>query len=399
MKSGLRQAVVALAFALGSPSALHSQGNDLQSAYAAAQSTLAKGDLDGARRQFATLSRAHPEIAELHATLGALLFQQGSFTDSRAELEQARRLKPSLPNLNGLIAMSDAELGHYDTAIPPLETTFRAAPELPLKRQTGLELERAYTATGQDSKAVAVALELQQIFPQDPEILYHNERIFGNFAFQTVQTLARVAPDSVWRFQAQAEAEESQGSHDLALASYRHALAIDPAHPNLHYRIGRVLREQARDNHHPEDLAAAMTEFQAELEQNPSNANAAYEIGELHRLAGDLPAAQTSFQAALALYPDFPEANLGLGTVLAARQQPAAALPFLQKAVDSDPGDEATWYRLSQVQRSLGHTAEQQKALREFQRLRQLQGSGTAPGTGRDVSRQTVDSPDPAPAP
>ncbi len=57
---------------------------------------------------------------------------------------------------------------------------------------------------------------MQQIFPDDPEVLYRNERIFGNFAYVTVNKLVDVAPDSIWRHQAQAEAQERDVSRQQA---------------------------------------------------------------------------------------------------------------------------------------------------------------------------------------
>jgi tetratricopeptide (TPR) repeat protein len=220
-------------------------------------------------------------------------------------------------------------------------------------------------------------------------VLYHNERIFGNFAYLTVQKLVAVAPESIWRQQAAAEAYESQGSLDQAIAAYRQILTLDPKHRGIHYRIGRCLRERERHTHHPEDLASAMAEFQQELKLNPENANADYEIGELHRLAGEMEPARTYFEAALKIYPDFPEANLGLGTVLASMGQPAQALPHLKAAIANDPDDEASWYRLSQVERSLGNKAEQEAALKEFLRLHHA-GEGRLLSPIGDVSRQEI---------
>lgn len=367
------------------------QETEMERTYRDAQKALAAGDLEGAQRKFERISRTDPKIAEVHATLGAVLFQKGEFSAALRELEVAKKLKPSLPKLNGLIAMSQSELGQYTEALPPLEEAFRSAEDKPVKRLSGLELERTYTALRQDSNAVAVALEMQRIFPDDPEVLYRNERIFGNFAYVTVHKLVEVAPESIWRHQAEAEALESQGTHDAAIAEYRKVLEMDPKHHGIHYRIGRSLRERARDSHHPEDLTLAMQEFQAELKLDPENASAAYEIGELHRLGGELEAAKASFEAALHHYPSFPEANLGLGTVLAAMHQPEAALPYLKAAIASDPADQATWYRLAQVERALGHTSEQQAALKEFRRLH----DGVAidqRSSEHDVSRQQVES-------
>jgi tetratricopeptide (TPR) repeat protein len=387
-------AVAALSLQL-LPVCAPAQQTEMQRDYATAQRALASGDTDGALKIFERLSRSNPEIAEIHATVGVIYFQQGDYPEALKQLDEAKRLKPALPKLDGLIAMSQAELGDYKQALPNLEATFRTAQDEPVKRMSGLELERAYTALQQDSKAVEVALELQRLFPSDPEVLYHNERIFGNFAFLTVQKLVAVAPNSIWRQQAAAEAKESEGAFDDAIAAYRQILVLDPKHRGIHYRIGRCLRERERHTHHPEDLTAAMAEFQQELKLNPNNANASYEIGEIHRLAGENDSAKTYFEAALKIYPDFPEANLGLGTVLASMGQSAKALPYLKAAIASDANDDASWYRLSLAERSLGHKAEQEAAMKEFLKLHSNEGM-TPPESIRDVSRQEVKQPVPA---
>jgi tetratricopeptide (TPR) repeat protein len=234
----------------------------------------------------------------------------------------------------------------------------------------GLQLLRAYTGLQRDNKAVEVALELNRTYPNDPEVLYHTGRIFGNFAFLTMQKLAQVAPASVWRHQAEAEAYESQGSNDAAISEYRQVLSADPRRPGIHYRIGRTLLARSRQSNAPDDTAAAAKEFEQELKLDPGNANTAYELGEIHRNAGEFDQAEKFFELALQYYPDFEEAHLGLAAVLMSLQKPDLALPHLQKAVSLSVGNEVAWYRLSQVQGMLGHDAEQKKAFAEFQRLR-----------------------------
>lgn len=117
-----------------------------------------------------------------------------------------------------------------------------------------------------------------------------------------------------------------------------------------------------------EDFAEAMREFQKELESDPTNANAAYEIGEADRRAGERDPAQQFFEQALKSCPDFAEARLGLAAVLSAEGKAADALAH-QKAIVVDPGNEVACYRLSQVRRKLGNTAEQEKALAGFREL------------------------------
>src|SRR5581483_939562 len=152
--------------------------------------------------------------------------------------------------------------------------------------------ERAYTALKRDSKAVEVALELNRLYPDDAEVLYHNGKIFGNFAFLTMQKLVQVAPDSIWKHEAAAEAYERQGMNDLAITEFREVLARDPQHPGTHFRLGRTFLARSRINSSPDDASRALDEFQQELKLDASNANAAYEIAEIKRNAGDFPEAE-----------------------------------------------------------------------------------------------------------
>jgi predicted Zn-dependent protease len=233
----------------------------------------------------------------------------------------------------------------------------------------GLQLERAYSGLDRDRDAVEVALELNRLYPDDPEVLYQTGKVYGNQAYLTMHKLAQVAPDSVWKHEATAEAFESQGEYDTAIFEYHQVLALDPHRPNIHYRLGRTLLARSRKTNSPKDAAEAAKEFEEELQQDPGNANAAYELAMLHRNAGEVDDAQKFFEVALKFYPNFEEAHLGLADVLMFEQKPDLALPHLQKAIALNPKNEVSWYRLGQVERALGNVPEQQKALAEFQRL------------------------------
>jgi tetratricopeptide (TPR) repeat protein len=333
------------------------------------QKALAAGQYVEARTSFEKLSRLHPEIAEVHATLAAIDFKLRDFEQAVQQVEWAKKLKPGLPNLDSLRGLSLAEMGRYEEAIAGLEDGFTKPPNQYTQRMCGLQLMRAYTGLRRDSDAVSVALELNRLYPDDPEILYNTSRIYGGFAFLTMHKLQQIAPTSVWRHQAAAEAFESQGSTNSAIGEYREVLNLDPNRPGIHYRIGRTLLTRFQQNHAPEDQAEAAKEFELELKSNPANANALYELAELHRQQHELEPAQQLFEAALKLYPDFQEAQVGLGAVLMANQKPSLALPHLQRAVALNAEDEVAWYRLSQADRALGDAEDQKKALLEFQRL------------------------------
>jgi tetratricopeptide (TPR) repeat protein len=358
------------------------------------QTALAAGRYTEAEKAFEKLRQLEPGMAEVHANLGLIYFEERKFEEAIPALRRALKLKPTLGKSDNLLAMSLSEIGHYDEAVPGLEKCLRRSTDSEIRRMCGLELERAYTGLKRDSKAVEVAMELNRLYPDDPEILYQAGKVYGNFAFLTMEKLAQVAPTSVWRHLAAAEAHESQGAYNQAIQEYREVLRIEPDRPAVHYRIGRSLMGRFWQRESQEDLGAAEKEFAEELRLHPDNANAAYELGEMRRKSKQNEEAQKYFEQAIQHYPDFAEAQLGLAAVLLEKNQPEQALPHAQRAVAVDPENEVCWYRLAKIQRSLGNIAEQEKALAEYRRLHDLanQQKEVEPVfSPREVTKQEVD--------
>ena len=309
-------------------------------------------------------------------------------------MRHALKVNPVLPKLDTLLAMSLSELGQYQEALLGLEKGFHRSADTAIKRMCGLQLERAYTWLHEDGKAVEVALDLDRLYPNDPEVLYHNAKIFGNFAFLSVQKLARIAPNSVWRHQAAGEAYESQASYIQAIDQYQRVIAIDPRRPGVHYRLGRTFLARSRDATSTDDRNQAMKEFEKELELDSSNSNAAYELGDIYRSSGQLNEAKGAFELALKSHPDFEEAHLGLAVVLMSLSQPGLALSHVQKAIALNPNNPVSWYRLARAEMALGNTAEAQKANAEFQRLQPKSSEHIAPltiFTPDQITKQEVD--------
>jgi len=360
------------------------------------QSALAAGNYPAAERAFEKLRQLQPRMAEVHANLGLIYFQERKFEQAVPTLRQALKLKPSLIKSDNLLAMSLSEIGHYSEAVPGLEKCLRHSTDNEIKRMCGLELQRAYTGLKKDDKAVEVAMQLNRLFPDDAEILYQTGKIYGNFAFLTMEKLGQVAPNSIWKHLAAAEAHESQGSYDQAIPEYNEVLKLDPQRPGIHFRIGRSLIGRYWQRHSADDLAAAEREFQQELEIDPANANSAYELGELRRKANRFDEAQQFFEQALQHYPNFPEAQLGLAAVLQSKKLPDQAVTYVERAVELDPENEVAWYRLAQIQKALGNSAEQEKALAQYRRLhdRTSQQHGLEPVfTPHEVTKQEVEPP------
>ena len=164
--------------------------------------------------------------------------------------------------------------------------------------------------------------------------------------------------------------------YDAAIREYRQVLADAPRRPGIHFRIGRVLLARSKSDASNADVqqrrARSAAGFEEELAVDPTNANAAYELGEMNRKAGELEPARKFFAQAVTSYPAFEQALVGLARTLIALGRPAEALPYLQTALKGNPENEVAHYQVAQAYRALGNTAEQEKALAEFNRVRAL---------------------------
>ena len=335
----------------------------------AGQQALADGQYFNARDDFEQLAKLQPNLAEVHATLAVIYFKLREYEHAADQARQAQRLNPGLPRLTSLLGLSLAELGQFSDALPRLEKGFKYTAEPEVRRMCGLQLLRAYMGVGRNSDAIMTSLALNKLYPDDPEVLYHTSRVFGNYAYTVMEKLQDKAPDSVWSLQAEGEAAESQKDFDSAIATFNHALKIDPEHTGIHYKLGFVYLGRFQQSHRAEDHDTARREFLAELSVDPDNGNASYELAQMSADDNDLEQAQRQFEAVVARFPEFEQALVGLAGVYLKGQSAGRALAPLERATKIDANDEVAWYRLAQAERAAGNRDAAQKALETFRTL------------------------------
>jgi tetratricopeptide (TPR) repeat protein len=394
-----RQWNLGWAFAFGcilsmaAPAQTNSQDEAAAKYAALGQQALEQGRYAEAQANFEKVEKLEPAVAEVHATLAAIYFEQREYDASISQIRAAQRLKPGLPKLDSLLGLSQAELGQFAEALPRLEKGFNQTGDPEVRRMCGLQLLRAYTGLGRDADAVETALSLNRLYPDDPEVLYHTGRIYGNFAYLVMMRLHDKAPDSIWMLQAQGEANESGKNYDAALAAFQRVLAMDPRRPGIHYRMGRVLLARYQDLRKPDDRTAASGEFAAELQIDPDNGNANYELGVMASEDGNLEGALTRFEDVLNRFPDFEEALVALGGCYLQMSKPDQAVPPLERATRMRPDDEVAWYRLARAQRATGEDALAAQSMAEFKKVHGTILAGLlGPDMTREVTPQKLDA-------
>ena len=138
----------------------------LQETYRDAEAAFREQRLGDAATGYVKLAELSPSTAEVHAKLGLIYYLQGQFQDAVPAFRTALRLKPGLPNVDALLAISLAGIGNYSEALPGLEAAFSDPGNEELRKLIGLELQRTCVALGRNQDAGRIVAELSELFPR-----------------------------------------------------------------------------------------------------------------------------------------------------------------------------------------------------------------------------------------
>jgi tetratricopeptide (TPR) repeat protein len=280
--------------------------------------------------------------------------------------------KPPSGQVSPERAIALAEKGRCREALPTLK---RIAPHLTDKQQR----YRALMATGrcamsleQTQTAIEALLTLNREFPHDPDVLYSTTHFYSELASRAAQELAQAAPTSHQAEELDAEAFESQGNWDKAIAEYQAILKQEPKLAGIHYRLGRIYLAES-----PAETEKAKTELQEELKLAPDDASAEFMLGEIARQAGQWDDAIVHFVRASKLDEGFQEAYLALGMSFNAAGKFADAIAPLQTYVKMQSGDPAGHYQLATAYARTGHKEEAEHEM-ELQREAEAKGPASS---------------------
>ena len=350
----------------------NNQVTDMRLHLARAQEALRANHLDVAVREFQEIVRLDPHNAEARASLGAIAFNQGKYTEAIKQFQESLKLKPELWNALAFLGMSEKRVGKLDEAKADLEQVFPHLQQEKLRMQAGSDLIEVYYTSGELDKAAALLNVLESLQPEDPDTLYLADRLHSEQAAHALATLVKVAPESARTREILAQSMMNHSDFPGAIEEYRRALAANPNLPEIHFELGQALISYS--NGEP-TRSEAEKEFQAALAANPADANAEYELGEVACLRNDFQSAVEHFTHALAFRPHYVDAQIGMGKALTSLNQPKKALDYLLDAERSEPQNDIVHYRLAFAYRKLGVKPDAEREWAEFQRIRKSQDS------------------------
>ncbi len=292
---------------------------------------------------------------------GLRQFDKGDYHAAESSLSKAG----NDPRARGFLALARAALGRCPDAVGELQLQFDKADDKELSRLAGLGLARCRAAISTDA-ALPVLAQLRSRFPDDADVLYESARVYMRAWNEVVYAMFQKTPSSFRVNQMSAEVFETQSNYRQAIAEYQNAIAKSPRALNLHFRLGRAL---LMDSHEPRTLDQALKEFRSELELNPSDAAAEYQVGQVLVAQQKQQEARPHYEMALAFTPDFAEALIALARIdLSLRDYPGA-IARLERAVQLRPASESAHYSLMLAYRNAGRLTDAKREQAELEKI------------------------------
>ncbi len=170
-------------------------------------------------------------------------------------------------------------------------------------------------------------------------------------------------PESVELHELKAEILHGRGQDIEAAAEWRAALALSPNDPNIETGLATSLFVA-------HNYSEAIPILQKLLVHQPNESGLNFMLGESLRRTQQPSKALSYLIAAIQAEPQFLPAHAALGMAYAMLNQNAEAIPHLEKAISLDD-DGSLHYSLARACRAAGQMAEAQKAMQEYQQIKQ----------------------------
>ncbi len=320
---------------------------------------LAKGDVDGAVREFGKAVEEAPGFALPKINLAKARLKKGDVAGARKLLEEAMRLSSDFPEAEVLMAAVERQEGRRGEAEERLRKLLAREPSAPGCKGLGL----LYYEDGKSDLAAEEYRKAIQIDPEDAEAYNNLGAVLRNEGRPE-------EAEAQFRRAIEADADFAGSYNNLALIAMdrqdwesaegllRQALEKSPDDPMIHNNYGNLL-------FHRDKLPEAEVEYRKALALRSDYAEPHNGIGAALAKRGDRDGAMREYRKALEIQPGYLDARLNLARLLIDAGEAQEALRTCQDGVALNPNTAALWTLLGEASRLAGDRAAARDAFRK----------------------------------
>jgi predicted Zn-dependent protease len=328
--------------------------------YERAQRLLRDGRPTEAAAIYRDLLRTQPKSADLHLNLSVAEYKAAHFHEAAASASEALKLAPYLVPASLFLGASYLELGRFNEAVDALRRVVAADPR---ERNGRLMLAEALAGAG-DKSAIEQFRAAAELLQTNPRVWYGlaasydaaGEKAAAAQAWDRLSTL----PPSVQSHMRNAEVLNKALRWQEAVSEWKEALQIEPGNSKVRYGLAWSLFRNR-------DYDATLETLKPLLPAATADVRFLYgaSLLNLQRPSEAIP----HLRSALAINPGLLPASAALGQALLQMEKPEEAIPLLAASTSVDQ-DGSIHFQLFRAYQLTKNTAEAQKALAQYQRLR-----------------------------
>jgi tetratricopeptide (TPR) repeat protein len=328
-----------------------------------------QGKLAEAESAWQAVVHAHPADGEAYAHLGLLAAHQEHYKQAIPLYRNALALNPAMPGLRLNMALAQFKGGELKDSIQTFEFLLKRTPKSSPERLRLVTLAgMAHYGVGDYAAAVPYLKEATAADPQNlPFRLTLAQSCLWSKQYQCVldvyHEIVTLNADSAEADMLAGEALDEMNDKPGAAQQFRAAVKADPKEPNVHFGLGYLLWGLLQ-------FDEAAKEFQAELDNNPEQAQALTYLADCEIQLSHPEAAPALLEKAVRIDPKIELAHLDLGILYSNDGRKEDALRELKRAEQLNPNDQTVHWRLARFYKTIGKSEE---AKIEFDKTRSLQ--------------------------
>ncbi len=312
--------------------------------------------------------KANPSNPEPYAHLGLLEARQEHYKEAVPLYRKALALNPAFPGLRLNLGLALFKGGELKQAIAEFKPLIKSQPPgSPEAERLTILLGMAHYGLGEYAAATPY---LKQAAANDPRNLPLRLALAHSCIWSkqyqcvldTYHEILTLNAESAEADMLAGEALDELKNHGGAIEQFRAAVKANPREPDVHFGLGYLLWTHRQ---YPE----AVTEFQAELANNPDHAQALTYLGDAEMKLAHPEAALPLLEKAIRIDRRNELAHLDLGVLYDDAGRQDEALRELKIAEALNPGDQNVHWRLGRFYQATGRKDE---AKAEFDKTRSL---------------------------
>jgi len=304
------------------------------------------GQLEQAIADYRTFLEKYPDVAPVRSDLGVALAGAGRYEEAIVEYKRSLQLKP-LPQVRLNLALAYYKTSKLSLAVTELQKVHE---ELPGDLRPVMLEADCHLRLGENKKVIELLTPVEQTNGDDLAIAY----MLGTALVRDGQTeKGQLLVDKILKNGDSAEAHFLLGSQMFAVGDFpaavkqfAAAIELNPSLPDLQAAYGRALLDTG-------DPDAASEAFRKELSANPDSFEANFYLAQIHLARRERSDAKPLVSRSLELRPDSLEAKLALADLDIGEGKMQDARQVLLAAGKTWPQSMAVHQRLSHVYEGL----------------------------------------------